>query len=339
MSLPHHCTPLILITGATGFIGSQVVLVSLRAGYRVRLVIRKPEQEAVLRARYPNYNDQIEISIITDITVRDAFKPALTGVDYVFHLASPMPGRGSDLQADYIDPAVKGTESVLFSALAFPQIRKVIIVSSVLGLVPPTALQQKEVFVKDNTNETIPIDLPTVIPEGPHGHGLKYSASKICAHQATRDFLARQNPHFTIITLHPTFVLGESLVQETPEGIDGINALFWNSLRSEKPTMPNVWVDVRDVAEAHLQALKTEIPSGTEFLLSAPAASWEEVRELVRRKFPFVGCKLEGPIEGGWTVDTQTAERMLGMNWRRQDEIVEAMLEQQLRLREVGASL
>ncbi|KJK67585.1 NAD dependent epimerase/dehydratase family protein [Aspergillus parasiticus SU-1] len=339
MSLPHHSTPLILITGATGFIGSQVVLVSLRAGYRVRLAIRKPEQEAVLRARYPDYNDQIEISIITDITVRDAFKPALAGVDYVFHLASPMPGRGSDLQADYIDPAVKGTESVLFSALAFPQIKKVIIVSSVLALVPPTALQQKEVFVKDNTNEVIPIDMPTVIPEGPRGHGLKYSASKICAHQATRDFLARQNPHFTIITLHPTFVLGESLVQETPEGIDGINALFWNSLRSEKPTMPNVWVDVRDVAEAHLRALKTGIPSGTEFLLSAPAASWEEVSELVRRKFPFVGCKLEGPIEGGWTVDTRTAERMLGMNWRRQDEIVEAMLEQQLRLREVEASL
>ncbi|KAE8312734.1 hypothetical protein BDV41DRAFT_564886 [Aspergillus transmontanensis] len=322
MSLPHHSTPLILITGATGLIGSQVVLVSLRAGYRVRLTIRKPEQEAVLRARYPEYNDQIEISIITDITVGDAFKPALAGVDYVFHLASPMPGRGSDLQADYIDPAVKGTESVLFSALAFPQIKKVIIVSSVLALVPPTALQQKEVFVK-----------------GPRGHGLKYSASKICAHQATRDFLARQNPHFTIITLHPTFVLGESLIQETPEGIDGINALFWNSLRSEKPTMPNVWVDVRDVAEAHLRALKTEIPSGTEFLLSAPAASWEEVRELVRRKFPFVGCKLEGPIEGGWTVDTRTAERVLGMNWRRQDEIVEAMLEQQLRLKEVEASL
>lgn len=103
--------------------------------------------------------------------------------------------------------------------------------------------------------------------------------------------------------------------------------------------MPNVWVDVRDVAEAHLQTLKTEIPSGTEFLLSAPAASWGEVSELVRRKFPFVGCKLEGPIEGGWTVDARTAERMLGMNWRRQDEIVEVMLEQQLRLREVEASL
>ncbi|KAE8369001.1 hypothetical protein BDV27DRAFT_166591 [Aspergillus caelatus] len=339
MSLSNQSTPLVLITGATGFIGSQVALVSLRAGYRVRLAIRKPEQEAVLRARYLDYNAQIEISIIPDITIRDAFESALDGVDYVFHLASPMPGRGSDLQADYIDPAVKGTESVLFSALAFPQIKKVIIVSSVLGLTPLTALREKEVFVKDNTNETIPIDIPTVIPEGPRGHGLKYQASKIRAHQATRDFLASQNPHFTIITFHPTFVLGESLIQKTPEGIDGINALFWDSLHSEKPTIPNVWVDVRDVAEAHIRALKAEIPSGTEFLLSAPAASWEATGQMVRRKFPSVGCKLQGPIEGGWTVDTKTAERILGMHWRRQDEIVEAVLEQQLRLSGAEASL
>lgn len=147
MSLPYSST-LILITGATGFIGSQVALVSLQAGYRVRLSIRKPEQEAVLRARYPNFNNQIETIIVPDITVRDAFELALDGVDYIFHLASPMPGGGSDLQTGYIDPAVKGTESVLFSALAFPRVKKVVIVSSLLALTPPTSLLEKEVLVR-----------------------------------------------------------------------------------------------------------------------------------------------------------------------------------------------
>ncbi|KAI3010943.1 hypothetical protein CAN33_0033750 [Aspergillus niger] len=338
MSLPSP-PPLVLITGATGFIGSQVALVSLQAGYRVRLSIRRPEQEAVLRARYPDFNNQIETIIIPDITVRDAFKPALDGVDHLIHLASPMPGAGSDLQTGYIDPAVKGTESVLFSALGFPRIKKVIIVSSVLALTPPMSLCEKDVLVRDNTNEIIPIDLNPDLLEGPFGHGFKYSISKISAHQVTRDFLASQNPHFTLVTFHPSFVLGESLIQGTPEKMDGINAMFWDSLHSGKPTIPNAWVDVRDVAEAHLRALKTEIVSGTEFILSAPAGSWERIGDLVRRKFPSVGCQLKGPIEGGWTVDTTAAERILGMQWRGQDEMVEAVLEQQLKLREAAASL
>src|ERR1700712_910846 len=93
-------------------------------------------------------------------------------------------------------------------------------------------------------------------PEGVTGHGVKYSASKVLAHQATRDFLAQNNPQYTLITLHPTFVLGKSLVQETAGDIDGINALFWLSLFSEKPHIPTAWVHVLDVAEAHIKVLE-----------------------------------------------------------------------------------
>ncbi|PYH47081.1 dihydroflavonal-4-reductase [Aspergillus saccharolyticus JOP 1030-1] len=329
--------PLVFITGATGFIGSQVVLSTLRAGYRVRLSIRSDAQETALRARYPDFAHMIETCIIPDITPREAFLPALADVDHIFHLASPMPGRGSDLQADYIDPAVKGTESILYSALSFPQIQKVVIMSSVLALTPLTALSQKEVYVTDNTNEHIPLDLPNPLPAGFSGHGLKYSASKIAAHQATRAFLATHSPPFTLITFHPTFVLGESLIQTNPEEISGMNALFWQSVLSETPGMANAWVDVRDVAEAHVRALQREdLVSGTEFLLSGPTpGSWKRVAEVIQSRFPEVGCRLQGPLEeeAGWRVDTRMAERVLGMRWRGQDEIVEAVVRQQLRLR------
>ena len=139
---------LVFITGASGFIGSQVVAVTLKAGYRVRLSIRKPEQEAAIRKRYAEYNNDIEIFLIPDLSNVDALTSALNGVDYVFHIASPMPGSGTDLQRDYINPAVAATLSMLNAALAHKQIQKVIIVSSTVALTPVDALTAKTVVAK-----------------------------------------------------------------------------------------------------------------------------------------------------------------------------------------------
>src|SRR5882757_6533064 len=71
---------LIFITGATGFIGSHVVDVSLKAGYRVLLSIRKPQQEQVLKERYSKFSSQVETIVISDMTKPELFKEALNGV-------------------------------------------------------------------------------------------------------------------------------------------------------------------------------------------------------------------------------------------------------------------
>jgi nucleoside-diphosphate-sugar epimerase len=114
-----------------------VVYQALEAGYRVRLSIRKPEQEALLKQRYPTYTSQIETIVIPDISKREAFDEAvLHDVEYIIHLASPVPGRGQDLKEDYIKPAVQGTEAILHAALRLPKIKTVVVTSSVLGLIP-----------------------------------------------------------------------------------------------------------------------------------------------------------------------------------------------------------
>lgn len=140
--------PLVFITGATGFIGSHVVASTLDAGYRVRVSVRKAEQEAIVRGRYPEYAGDIETTVIPDLARPDAFNQSLGGVDYIFHLASPMPGRGSDIHRDYVNPAVEATLSILRAAQEFAQVKKVVIVSSVLALTPVDALLAKDVSVK-----------------------------------------------------------------------------------------------------------------------------------------------------------------------------------------------
>ncbi|PWY83855.1 NAD(P)-binding protein [Aspergillus sclerotioniger CBS 115572] len=325
-------TPLVFVTGATGFIGSHVVTTTLRAGYRVRLSIRKAEQEATLRELFPGYDYKIETCIVPDISQQESFKEALQGVDYVFHLASPTPGKGDDFKQDYVDPAVKGTEAILYAVLEFPQIKKVTVVSSVLALAPVGFLIAKDLVLADNTGEVIPVDISMQFPEGFAGHALKYAASKVLAHQATRSFLKDNQPHYTLINFHPTFVLGHSLIQKTAEQISGMNALFWLSVKSGKTRISNAWVHVSDVADAHVKALGTDIKSGTEFILSRPSVSWDHVADFIKTKYPAADCKLEPPFEGNWKLDTTAADTILKMHWRSEETIIEDVVEQQLDL-------
>jgi nucleoside-diphosphate-sugar epimerase len=174
-------------------------------------------------------------------------------------------------------------------------------------------------------------------PPGFDGHGMKYSASKILAHQATQDFQLQEEPKFKLITLHPCFVLGDSLIQKTPNDIDGMNALFWASLTSPQPLIPSAFVHVKDVAEAHIKALANHqfLANGTEYILSAPVLGWDNARMIVRDRYPQIAVTLgQGPFpQDDWHVDTSVAEQDLGMQWRLGERILSDTIEQQLALK------
>jgi nucleoside-diphosphate-sugar epimerase len=131
---------LVFITGATGFIGSHVVIQILEAGYKVRLSVRKETQIEGLKKLFSKHINKVDFVVIPDLSVSGAFDNALQGVEYVLHIASPMPGKGNDFKKEYLYPAVHGTTSVLDAAKGFSAIKRVVIVSSLLALVPLEAM-------------------------------------------------------------------------------------------------------------------------------------------------------------------------------------------------------
>lgn len=143
---------LVFITGGTGFIGAEVIPQALEAGYRVRLSIRKPEQQAIIKQRYPDYASDIETVVIPDISEREPFETALKDVDYVIHLASPVPGKGVDLKEDFIKPALSGTEAILYAALKFPKIKTIVVTSSCVALMPIDIPLATEKSIKGKLN-------------------------------------------------------------------------------------------------------------------------------------------------------------------------------------------
>ncbi|KAJ8116997.1 hypothetical protein OPT61_g1707 [Boeremia exigua] len=318
---------LVFITGATGFIGAHVVGQTLAAGYKVRLSVRREAQIESLRKLFSKNADQLEFVVITDFTNPDAFSKALQDVTYVFHLASPMPGTAVDFKNDYVAPAVKGTTGILDAAKSFASIKRIVIVSSLLALIPLDALVTGKFTAKEGLNPTIPVDINMSFPEDPNASGgLKYHASKVLAHRATLEWATSNKPSFQIITLHPSFVFGRNLSQTTAAGIDGTNSMLWGSLHSPQPFIPIAAVDVRDVAAAHIKALDVQISAKgevEEFLLSAGPKegwTWGGVKDFVVEKYPAIDVKLQGPFGELPSMETDKAENALGVKWRSMED-------------------
>ncbi|PTB42595.1 hypothetical protein M441DRAFT_79263 [Trichoderma asperellum CBS 433.97] len=322
---------LAFVTGATGFIGSQVVASALQDGYTVRVSVRKPEQMDTLKGIFHDDVSRLQFVVVPDISVPGAFDSALDGVQVVFHLASPMPGKGSDLHRDYLEPARNGTLSMLESASKVGSIKRVIVMSSILGIGPVDLFYNTDTFVAANTGKRHDIDLDKVFPGGKGDNGRMYVASKIVAHQATRDWVAEHSPAFTLATIHPTFVLGPSLVRRTAADLDGINAWFWQSLQLAAPLFPAVIVDVRDVAQLCIRAAAMDVQA--ELVASGAPTSWREIGEWTRATYPQLETRLDedGPVP--FRVDNE----VLGMRWRPLGETLGGLIDQQLALQKGSA--
>lgn len=94
-----------------------------------------------------------------------------------------------------------------------------------------------------------------------------------------------------------------------------------------------IWIDVRDVAEAHIKAgLEVPEAGGRRLFTTAGTFSNREMAEIVRRRFGGeLGDKVPGPEVGGgelpaegerFKFDNEETTRVLGMRWRGFEESV-----------------
>lgn len=80
---------LVLITGGTGFVGSEIALEALRQGFSIRLAVRKASQAEAFKAAYPEFASRTSFVTVPDLQAVGAYDEAVKNVDYVVHAASP----------------------------------------------------------------------------------------------------------------------------------------------------------------------------------------------------------------------------------------------------------
>jgi len=122
----------VLVTGGSGFVGSHVILQLLSEGHVVRTSVRSLKREASVRAMLGDAGADSRGQLTffaADLEHDDGWAEAVSGCDYVIHVASPMPAAAPKSEDELIVPARDGVLRVLRSACG-AKVKRVVLTSS-----------------------------------------------------------------------------------------------------------------------------------------------------------------------------------------------------------------
>lgn len=241
---------LILVTGATGFLGAHVVKHVLAAGHEVRGLYRsiaKRDKNPVLDAETIAAVQWFE----GDLFDYASLEKAATGVDRVYHCAALVGFQAGQRDALY-RTNVHGTAEVVNVCLHL-QIPRLVYVSSIAALGRDPLLPE--------VNEDSPWK------DGPHNSA--YSISKF---RAENEVWRGMQEGLEVIVVNPSIILGPG------DWHEGSNKLFYTVYKGLKVYSPGSsgFVDVRDVAAAMLH-LDTGNFIGRRYLLNAANWSYQQL--------------------------------------------------------------
>ncbi|KAI0161202.1 hypothetical protein GGR57DRAFT_453960 [Xylariaceae sp. FL1272] len=134
--------PKVLLTGGSGFIAAHVLALLLERGHDVMTTVRSEDKAEKIRAAYPNA--KLAVVIVPDIAQPGAFDEVMQtpGLEYVQHTASPFHYNFTDPKTELLDPAIKGTTSVLEAVQKYaPAVKRVVITSSFAAILSTEGLE------------------------------------------------------------------------------------------------------------------------------------------------------------------------------------------------------
>ena len=255
----------VLVTGGTGFIGLHCLQQLLDRGYKVRTTIRSEsrKQEVMEAMKKHSSNCENLEFFIADLLNDDGWKEAVEGSKYVLHVASPFFLGEPENEDVFIKPAVEGTLRVL-TACADADVQKVVLTSSfaAVGYGHP---REKEVYTEEDWSSV-------------DGEISPYAKSKTLAEKAAWEFVENleESKKFELTVINPVAVTGPMLTSDIGSSNDFLLKLISGSM----PACPKIhmgYIDVRDVAKAHIFSMTEERTNGERIIVSENEMFFAEV--------------------------------------------------------------
>ncbi|CAN1316681.1 Phenylacetaldehyde reductase [Linum perenne] len=285
----------VCVTGASGYIASWLVKLLLQGGYTVKATVRDPNNPKKTQHLLALDGAKERLNLFkADLLDEGSFDNVVEGCEGVFHTASPFYLNATDPQAELVDPAVKGTLNVLRSCAKVPSIKRVVITSSMAAVAFNGRTLAPDVVVDETW--------------------LWYMLAKTLAEELAWKF-SKENG-IDIVTLNPGLVIGPLLQPTLNTSAESILNLVKGA--EKYPNTTYRWVDVRDVAYAHIYALENPSASGRYCLVGAVVHASEAVN-ILHDLFPDLiipqECADDKPPMPKYQVSKERVESLLGVKY------------------------
>jgi Nucleoside-diphosphate-sugar epimerases len=194
-----------------------------------------------------------------------------------------------DNEKELVIPAIQGVRSIL-EASAKSSVKRIVMISS-FGAVLDMG-KNMDIPYTYSPEDWNPITYSEAIDPLTTSQDA-YRGSKVFAEQEAWKFVHERKPHFDLVTLCPSMVFGPVTGRlESPRGLNESNAVLWKVAsggpsQSLPPARFNFWIDVRDLAEIHVQALLSPQAGGKRYIPVAPEKfTYQLASKIIVDEFP-----------------------------------------------------
>jgi nucleoside-diphosphate-sugar epimerase len=281
----------VLVTGGSGFIAGHCILQLLGAGHQVRATVRNLAREGDVRATLSAAGAEVggRLSFFAaDLEADAGWAEAVTGCDYVLHVASPFPAAAPKDEDELIVPAREGALRVL-RASRDAGVKRVVLTSSFAAIGYGHKWQERP-FDETSWSDTNAAGVSA------------YAKSKTLAERAAWDFVAAEGGNLELSVINPVGVFGPVLGTDYSTSIAFIKRMFDGGLIA-CPRLYFGVVDVRDVASLHLTAMTDPAAKGERFLaVAGDSMSILEMAQVLRSRLGAAASKVPSRELPDWLV-------------------------------------
>jgi dihydroflavonol-4-reductase len=259
-------TSTVLVSGGSGYIAGFLIRQLVAEGWMVHTTVRSLAREAAVRELLAVDNSRLKF-FAADLNADAGWADAMAGCSHVAHVASPLPAGVPKDANELIVPARDGALRALRAAKA-AGVKRFVMTSSVAAISYGRGRGVHHFTEADWTD----LSKPGISP---------YIQSKTVAERAARDWIAQEGGAMEYVSICPSVVLGPVWGRDYSASVMVVRKLLDGSM----PACPDIGfgvVDVRDVADLHVRALKVPGLAGERFIASGRFMKLREIANVLR---------------------------------------------------------